>query len=156
MYHSISVTINGSEEHLDIPVNMTLLAMLREKVGLIGTKDGCQAGECGACTVLLDGEPVNSCMVLAAEVNGCEILTVEGLAQDGRLSQLQEAFSEHNAVQCGYCTSGMLISAYALLNRIPNPTEEQIKFAMVGNLCRCTGYGRIIEAIQTASKSRVK
>jgi carbon-monoxide dehydrogenase small subunit len=130
---------------------MTLLRMLREKLALTGTKNGCEAGECGACTVLVDGEPVNSCMMLAVEADGRQVLTVEGLASKGQLSPLQEAFMEHNAVQCGFCTPGMLLSAYALLRRNPQPTEGEIKEALVGNLCRCTGYVRIIRAVQTAA-----
>jgi carbon-monoxide dehydrogenase small subunit len=127
---------------------MTLLQMLREKLALTGTKNGCEAGECGACTVLLDGEPVNSCMMLAVESEGREVFTVEGLAPEGVLSPLQEAFVEHNAVQCGFCTPGMVMSATALLRRNPDPTEDEIKEALVGNLCRCTGYVRIIDAIR--------
>jgi carbon-monoxide dehydrogenase small subunit len=150
-YHSITVTVNGARERLDIPSNMTLLQMLREKLALTGTKNGCEAGECGACTVLVDGEPVNSCMMLAVEADGHKVLTVEGLAPEGRLSPLQHAFVEHNAVQCGFCTPGMLMSAHALLKRNPAPTEQEIKEALVGNLCRCTGYVRIVDAIQTAS-----
>lgn len=150
--HTITVTVNGTSERLEIPSNMTLLQMLRERLALTGTKNGCEAGECGACTVLLDGEPVNSCMVLAAETDGREVLTVEGLAGDGQLSPLQEAFVEHNAVQCGFCTPGMLVSATALLRRNPDPTEEEIKEALVGNLCRCTGYVRIVEAVRTAAR----
>jgi len=150
--HSITVTVNGLKEHLDVPSNMTLLEMLREKLVLTGTKNGCMAGECGACTVLMNGEPINSCMVLAVEADGAEIVTVEGLAHDDQLTPLQEAFAEHNAVQCGFCTPGMLISAHALLKRTPHPTEEEIKEAMVGNLCRCTGYLRVIQAIETAAE----
>jgi carbon-monoxide dehydrogenase small subunit len=150
-YHPITVTVNGAQERLDVPSNMTLLQMLREKLALTGTKNGCEAGECGACTVLVDGEPVNSCMMLAVEADGHEILTVEGLAPEGQLSPLQHAFVEHNAVQCGFCTPGMLMSAHALLKRNPHPTEQEIKEALVGNLCRCTGYFRIVDAIQTAS-----
>jgi len=150
--HTITVTVNGSQEHLMVPSNMTLLQMLREKMALTGTKNGCEAGECGACTVLVDGEPVNSCMMLAVEVDGRAVTTVEGLAHGGRLSPLQEAFAEHNAVQCGFCTPGVLISAHALLERNPHPTEEEIRAALVGNLCRCTGYLRIIQAVQTAAE----
>ena len=146
--HTITVTINGARERLIVPSNMTLLQMLRDKLALTGTKDGCEAGECGACTILVDGEPVNSCMVLAVEVDGRGVLTVEGLAPDGKLSPLQEAFIEHNAVQCGFCTPGMLISAHALLRRNPHPTREEVQEALVGNLCRCTGYVRIIDAIE--------
>ena len=148
--HTITVSVNGDLERLDVPSNMTLLQMLREKLALTGTKNGCEAGECGACTVLVDGEPVNSCMMLAVEVDGREITTVEGLAHDGQLHALQEAFIDHNAVQCGFCTPGMLISAHALLERNPDPTAEQIKEGLVGNLCRCTGYLRIIQAVKTA------
>lgn len=146
--HTIIVTVNGAQERLDVPSNMTLLQMLREKLALTGTKNGCEAGECGACTVLLDGEPVNSCMMLAVESEGREVFTVEGLALEGVLSPLQEAFVEHNAVQCGFCTPGMVMSATALLRRNPDPTEDEIKEALVGNLCRCTGYVRIIDAIR--------
>jgi carbon-monoxide dehydrogenase small subunit len=151
-YHAITVTVNGAREQLGVPSNMTLLQMLREKLALTGTKNGCEAGECGACTVLVDGEPVNSCMMLAVEVDGRQVTTVEGLAPRGALSPLQEAFVEHNAVQCGYCTPGMLMTATALLQRNPNPTEKEIKAALVGNLCRCTGYVRIIQAIQDAAR----
>jgi len=150
--HSITITVNGGRERLDVPSNMTLLQLLREKLAFTGTKNGCTAGECGACTILMNGEPVNSCMVLAVEADGAEIVTVEGLADDGQLTPMQEAFAEHNAVQCGFCTPGMLISTHALLKRNPHPTEEEIRLAMVGNLCRCTGYLRIIKAVQTASK----
>ncbi|MGC9334073.1 MAG: (2Fe-2S)-binding protein [Anaerolineae bacterium] len=149
--HSIVVTINGALEHVDVPSNMTLLQMLREKLALTGTKNGCEAGECGACTVLVNGEPVNSCMMLAVEADGQEILTIEGLAPEGDLSPLQQAFVEHNAVQCGFCTPGMLMSAHALLQRNPHPSEHDIREALLGNLCRCTGYVRIIDAIQDAA-----
>lgn len=149
--HTITLTVNGSKERVDVPSNMTLLQMLREKLALTGTKNGCEAGECGACTILLDGEPVNSCLVLAVEADGRELLTVEGLAPEGELSPLQQAFIDHNAVQCGYCTPGMLMTATALLRRNPQPSEDEIKEALVGNLCRCTGYVRIIAAIQDAA-----
>jgi carbon-monoxide dehydrogenase small subunit len=150
--HSITFTINGARERVDVPSNMTLLQMLRDKLALTGTKNGCEAGECGACTVLVDGEPVNSCMMLAVEVDGRGVLTVEGLAPEGELSPLQEAFIEHNAVQCGFCTPGMLISAHALLRRSPHPTEDEVKEALVGNLCRCTGYVRIVDAIEDVAQ----
>jgi len=143
--------INGSLEQVNVPANMTLLTMLREVVGLTGTKNGCTAGECGACTVLLDGEPTNSCMILAVECEGREIVTVEGLGEEGRLSILQESIIEQGGVQCGFCTPGMLISAKALLDRNPNPNDEQIRAALVGNLCRCTGYVRIINAVHQAA-----
>ena len=151
-HQTITVTVNGATERLDVQTNLTLLQMLREKLALTGTKNGCEAGECGACTVLVDGEPVNSCLVLAVEVDGREVLTVEGLAPEGQLSPLQKAFVEHNAVQCGFCTPGMLMSAHALLKRNLDPTEEQIKQALVGNLCRCTGYVRIIRAIKSVAE----
>jgi carbon-monoxide dehydrogenase small subunit len=150
--HSITVTINGANELLDVPSHMTLLRMLREKLALTGTKNGCEAGECGACTVLLDGEPVNSCMVLAVECDGREVTTVEGLGQDDALTNLQEAFVQLNAIQCGFCTPGVLMSAHALLRRNPHPTEEEVREAMVGNLCRCTGYLRINKAIMAAAE----
>jgi carbon-monoxide dehydrogenase small subunit len=134
---------------------MTLLQMLREKLALTGTKNGCAAGECGACTVLLNGEPVNSCMVLAVECDGSHIITVEGLAHDGQLDPVQEAIIEAGGVQCGFCTPGVLISARALLDRKPDPTEYDIRDALVGNLCRCTGYFRIIEGVKKAAKLKI-
>ena len=152
--HVVTLMVNGSKERLDIPSNMTLLQVLREKLALTGTKNGCEAGECGACTVLLDGEPVNSCMVLAVEADGRAVITVEGLAPEGDLSPLQQAFVTHNAVQCGFCTPGMLITATALLERNPQPTEAEIRQALVGNLCRCTGYVRIVDAIQAVSEGK--
>lgn len=153
--HTITVTINGVKEYLDVPSQLTLLEMLRTKLALTGTKNGCAAGECGACTVLLNGEPVNSCMVLAAEADGTEIITVEGLAHDGRFDVVQQAFVDEGAVQCGFCTPGMLISARALLNRNPDPSEDEIREALVGNLCRCTGYTRIVRAVQKAAHADV-
>lgn len=151
-YHRISITVNGSEELLEVPSNMTLLQMLREKLSLTGTKNGCAAGECGACTVILNGEPVNSCMVLAVECQGAEVLTVEGLAKDGLLAPIQQAIIEYGGVQCGFCTPGVLMSAHALLNRNPHPTESEIREALVGNLCRCTGYLSIVAAVKEAGK----
>jgi carbon-monoxide dehydrogenase small subunit len=151
-YHNISVTINGELEEVIVPGNMTLMKMLREKLALTGTKNGCSAGECGACTVLLDGEPVNSCMVLAVECEGANILTIEGLSGDNQLNPIQEAIIDEGGVQCGFCTPGILISARALLDRNPNPTDDEIKEAIVGNLCRCTGYVRIIESVKKAAK----
>jgi aerobic-type carbon monoxide dehydrogenase small subunit (CoxS/CutS family) len=151
--HSITVTVNGAKEQLSVPGHMTLLEMLRRELALTGTKDGCSAGECGACTVLLDGEPVNACMVLAVEADGAEVLTVEGLARGDRLDPLQQAFMDEGGVQCGFCTPGMLISARALLTRTTRPTEEQIREALAGNLCRCTGYTCIVRAVYKASRS---
>ena len=151
--HSINVTVNGAREYMGVPSNMTLLQMLRERLALTGTKNGCEAGECGACTVLMNGEPVNSCLVLAAEADGAEIVTVEGLAHDDQLDVVQQSFIEEGAVQCGFCTPGVLISARALLDRNPSPTEEEIREALVGNLCRCTGYTRIVRAVQQAARN---
>lgn len=152
--HKINITINGSREEVVVPSNMTLMRMLRESLSLTGTKNGCSAGECGACTVILDGEPVNSCMVLAAECDGAIVQTVEGLAQDGRLAPIQEALIQEGGVQCGFCTPGVLISSMALLERNPNPEEFEIREALVGNLCRCTGYVRIIESVKKAAKKQ--
>lgn len=147
-FHKITLTVNGETEVVNVPSHMTLLKMLREELALTGTKNGCAAGECGACTVMMNGEPVNSCMVLAVECDGAEITTVEGLANDGQLDPVQEAIIEAGGVQCGFCTPGVLISARALLNRNPHPTEPDIREALVGNLCRCTGYVRIIEGVK--------
>ncbi|MEW5868485.1 MAG: (2Fe-2S)-binding protein [Chloroflexota bacterium] len=149
--HRITLTINGGYEQVDVPSNMTLLQMLREKLAMTGTKNGCAAGECGACTVLLNGEPVNSCMVLAVECEGANVVTVEGLAKDGVLDPIQDALVEHGGVQCGFCTPGMLISIKGLLNRNPQPSDDDIREALVGNLCRCTGYLSIIEAVKDAA-----
>jgi carbon-monoxide dehydrogenase small subunit len=151
--HEITLIVNGQKEELLVPSNMTLLHALREVLGFTGTKNGCEAGECGACTVLVDGEPVNSCLALAVELDGREITTVEGLALNGKLTPLQEKFTELNAVQCGYCTPGVLMAATALLRRNPQPTQEDIQKALVGNLCRCTGYQRIIDAIMEVSRN---
>lgn len=151
-YHKINLTVNGEFEQVDVPSNMTLLGMLREKLALTGTKNGCAAGECGACTVLMNNEPVNSCMVLAVECDGSEITTVEGLAGDEQLDPVQEALIEVGGVQCGFCTPGILIAARALLDRKPAPSDAEIRSALVGNLCRCTGYLRIIEGIEQAAR----
>jgi carbon-monoxide dehydrogenase small subunit len=151
-FHRITLTINGEVEQVDVPSNMTLLTMLREKLAFTGTKNGCNAGECGACTVIMNGEPVNSCMVLAAECDGATVTTVEGLAKDGVLDPIQEAIINKGGVQCGFCTPGILISSRALLNRNSDPTDEDIREAMVGNLCRCTGYIRIIDAVKDAAQ----
>jgi carbon-monoxide dehydrogenase small subunit len=150
--HRISLVINGSPEQVDVPSNLTLLQLLREKIALTGTKNGCMAGECGACTVILSGEPVNSCMVLAVECDGAQVLTVEGLAKDGVLDPVQEAIIRQGGVQCGFCTPGILISARALLDRNPDPSEADIREALVGNLCRCTGYLSIIDAVREAAQ----
>ncbi len=149
--HTITLTVNGEYEQVDVSANLTLLQLLREKLSLTGTKNGCSAGECGACTVLLNGEPVNSCMVLAVECEGASVITIEGLAKDGVLDPVQEAIINQGGVQCGFCTPGILISARGLLNRNSDPSEDEIREALVGNLCRCTGYLRIIEAVQEAA-----
>ncbi len=145
----ISLNINGQQKTLQVGASDTLLRALRSD-GYFGVKHGCETGECGACAVLLDGEPVNSCLVLAVEADGADIVTVEGLAQDGRLDRLQRTFVQLTGVQCGFCTPGMLISARALLDRNPHPTTAQIQDALRGNLCRCTGYARIVEAVKEA------
>ncbi len=144
---TITATINGRARTLTLPVHLTLLDLLRDHLGLTGTKCGCEIGECGACTVLLDGEPVNSCLVLAPQIDGHEITTVEGLAQNGKLHRLQESFLDYDAVHCGFCTPGMLVSAKALLDWNPRPSETEIRTAISGNLCRCTGYQQIVDAI---------
>ncbi|MFQ5578743.1 MAG: (2Fe-2S)-binding protein [Anaerolineae bacterium] len=151
-FHTLTLTVNGEPERVTVPSHMTLLQMLRETLALTGVKNGCAAGECGACTVLLNGEPVNSCLVLAVECDGASITTVEGLAHDGRLDPVQAALMEAGGVQCGFCTPGVLISARALLNRTPHPTDFEIRDALTGNLCRCTGYTRIIEGVKQAAK----
>jgi aerobic carbon-monoxide dehydrogenase small subunit len=148
----ISFMLNGKARQLDVAPNMTLLYLLREEIGLTGTKRGCDVGECGACTVLLDGRAVNSCLVLAPQVAGREVVTVEGLAPLGTLRPLQEAFLDHGAVQCGFCTPGMLMSAKDLLDHTAEPSETQIREAIAGNLCRCTGYQQIVEAIEDAAR----
>lgn len=150
--HRINLTVNGELEQVDVPGNITLLEMLRESLAFTGTKNGCAAGECGACTVMMNGEPVNSCLVLAVECDGAEIITVEGLAQDAQLDAVQTAIIDAGGVQCGFCTPGILISSRALIDRNPNPSEDEIKAALVGNLCRCTGYVRIVEGVKEAAK----
>ncbi|WP_455382722.1 (2Fe-2S)-binding protein [Salinispira pacifica] len=144
----ITVKINGSQYVREVEENRTLLHFLREEIGMTGTKEGCGAGECGACTVFLNGQTVNSCMVLAVEADGCEVETIEGEAKEGRLSDIQEAFHRHHAVQCGYCTAGMVMSVKELIRRNPKPSVEEIKNGIEGNFCRCTGYQQIIEAVQ--------
>ncbi|MFH1452656.1 MAG: (2Fe-2S)-binding protein [Armatimonadota bacterium] len=146
---TITFTINGKKETKQISDNsMTLLKFLREVLYLTGTKEGCGEGECGACTVIVNGKAVNSCLMLAVEADGADIITVEGLPKDGELDPLQKKFIEHNAIQCGFCTPGMLMSAKALLMKNPEASDEDIKEAIAGNLCRCTGYKQIIEAIR--------
>ena len=148
---TISVTINGQAYRREVAGHRTLLHFLREDVGLTGSKEGCGAGECGACTVLLDGLAVNACMVLAVEVDGRRVETIEGEAKDGALSTIQEAFNRHHAVQCGFCTGGMIMSVRELLARNPKPAVDEIKEGIEGNFCRCTGYQQIIEAVLDVS-----
>ena len=145
--------VNGRTEELAIPPNRTLLEVLRDELYLTGTKEGCGTGNCGACTVILDGHPVLACLTLALEAEGSEVLTIEGLGANGELHPLQQAFIEHGAVQCGFCTPGFILAAKALLERNPNPTTDEIRQALSGNLCRCTGYVRIIEAVAAAART---
>lgn len=152
MKRQIEVTVNGDIYQVEVPVHRTLLDFLRQDLELMGTRSGCETGDCGVCTVLLDGKAVTACLVLAVETDGSEVLTVEGLAQNGELHPLQEAFIEHGSVQCGYCTPGMLLSAKALLDEIPRPTEDEIKEGLAGNLCRCTGYYSIVKAVMAAAE----
>jgi carbon-monoxide dehydrogenase small subunit len=149
--HLITLKVNGELHTLAVPVFKTLLEVLREDLNLTGTKHGCELGECGACTVLVDGEPVLSCLVLPIELQGREILTIEGLMERGRPHPLQQAFAEMGAAQCGYCTPGVVLSAKALLDRNPTPTRQEIAEALSGNLCRCTGYLQILEAVERAA-----
>ena len=150
----IFLKVNGETYRMSVPDNRTLLQTIRDDLGLTGTKEGCGVGQCGACTVLVDGRPVNSCLALAVEMDGREITTVEGLAKDGVLDSLQQAFIEEGAVQCGFCTPGMLMSAQGLLNKNPSPTEDDIRKAIQGNLCRCTGYDPIVRAVKKSSGKR--
>ena len=152
MRELITLRVNGERHELAVQPHHTLLEVLREDLGLIGTKHGCELGECGACTVLLDGQPVLSCLALPLEVQQCEITTIEGLERNGVLHPLQETFAELGAAQCGYCTPGMLLSGAALLKAHPQPTLEQTKEALAGNLCRCTGYTKIYEAVEAAAR----
>jgi carbon-monoxide dehydrogenase small subunit len=149
----IVLNVNGEEHDIYISPNRTLLEVLREELELTGTKESCGEGVCGSCTVLCNGFPIRSCLTLAAEVQGTEITTVEGLRmEDGQLDLLQQSFIEHGAVQCGFCTPGMLMSAKAFLNRNPNPNEKDIRKGISGNICRCTGYAKIVDAIMDAAK----
>lgn len=144
--------VNGIGYEEMIESNMTLLELLRDRLGLTGTKQGCSAsGNCGACTVLVEGKPILSCLTLAASVKGQSILTIEGLAEGGKLHPVQQAFVEHGAIQCGFCTPGMVLSARALLDENPNPTREEVKKGLAGNLCRCTGYVKIVDAVMAAA-----
>ncbi len=149
----ITLKVNGESYRLDAEVKRTLLDVLREDLALTGTKKGCGAGECGACTVLMDGKPVNSCLVLAVDASGREITTIEGVGGIEGLTPIQEALVDHGAIQCGYCTPGVVMTAKALLDSNPHPTEAEVREGLSGNLCRCTGYVKIVEAIMAVSRS---
>lgn len=150
MRQDVEVTINGTRHRVNVESRTTLAELLRLELGFTGTKEGCNDGMCGACTVLIDGLAVRSCLVLAVQARGRSITTIEGLAQDGELHPLQESFLDHGAVQCGYCSPGMILSAKALLDSNPKPSEAEVREAIAGNLCRCTGYVKIVEAILAA------
>ena len=150
----VTVNVNGSEYSKVVKANTLLVNFLREELDLIGTKKGCELGDCGCCTVMLDGKAVNSCLVLAVEVDGREVTTIEGVSNGEELDIVQEKFIEHAAYQCGFCTSGMIVSSRALLNENPSPTEHQVREAIAGNLCRCTGYVNIVEAVLDAAEKK--
>lgn len=149
----IHLTVNNQPYRLSVLPWRTLLEVIREDLGLTGTKEGCGLGECGACTVIMDGKAVNSCLALAAEADGSQITTIEGLADGDKLHPLQQAFVDHGGLQCGFCTPGMILSAKALLDKNPTPTDNEIKQGIAGNLCRCTGYAKIIESIKAAAEN---
>jgi carbon-monoxide dehydrogenase small subunit len=151
MQKRIQITLNGKKVDLEVPAHRLLLDLLRDEIGLTGTKEGCGTGDCGACTVLLNGKPVNSCLIFSGELDGAEIVTIEGLKIGPELHPVQRAFIQDGGVQCGYCTPGMLMMSKALLDENPDPSEEEIRFALSGNLCRCTGYAKIVRAVQDAA-----
>lgn len=148
----ITLTVNDKQYEFAVEHHKTLMHVLRENLHLTGTKEGCGIGECGSCTVILNGRPVNSCLVLAVQADGSTVLTIEGVADGEEIHPIQQAFVEHGAVQCGFCTPGMILSAKGLLDHIPHPSEGEIREAISGNLCRCTGYQKIVEAIQAAAQ----
>ncbi len=152
MGYRVHVTVNGTPREAEVEARLLLVYFIREVLGLTGTHIGCDTTNCGACTVLLDGRPVKSCTVFAVQADGRDLMTVEGLARDGELHPIQEGFHERHGLQCGFCTPGMMMTAYALLQRTPAPTEEEIRWAISGNLCRCTGYVNIVEAIRYAAE----
>jgi len=152
MMKKVEVLLNGRKTYLEVPSHRILLDLLRDEIGLTGTKEGCGTGDCGACTVFLNGKPVNSCLILSGEIDGAELVTIEGLKIGPDLHPVQKAFIEDGGVQCGYCTSGMLMMVKSLLDENLNPTEEEIRFALSGNLCRCTGYAKIVQAVQDAAR----
>ena len=153
MTQRLSLKVNGEPHEFDVPDHRTLFQLIREDLDLIGTKDACRQGVCGSCTVLMDGVPIRSCLALAVRCRGKHVTTVEGLSADGKISHLQQAFIDAGAVQCGYCTPGMLMMATALLAENPAPTETEVREALIGNLCRCTGYARIVRAVMAAAQS---
>ena len=153
-YHNITLIINQKPYTLDVQSHHTLLEVLRDQLNITGPKECCGVGECGACTILLDGKAVNTCLILAVEADGSEIITIEGLGGPNSLSPMQKAFVDAGAVQCGFCTPGMIMAAQYLINTNPNPTEEDVRVALAGNLCRCTGYSRIFEAVLSVSKQQ--
>ncbi|MBI3241496.1 MAG: (2Fe-2S)-binding protein [Chloroflexi bacterium] len=150
--HHIHVTVNGTLHHADVESRLLLVHLLRENLNLTGTHIGCDSSSCGACTVMLNGRNVKSCTVLAVQADGGEVMTVEGLAQNGALHPIQEGFHQEHGLQCGFCTPGMMLSSVALLKKNPNPTEDEIRWGLSGNLCRCTGYNNIVKAVQYAAK----
>ena len=152
----IQLTVNGQQHELAVEPNTTLVDLLRYQLGLTGTKKGCEMGDCGSCTVILDGKPVNSCLVLAMQAAGRQVVTIEGLEDENGLHPLQDAFVEKGAIQCGFCSSGMILSGKVLLDKDPDPDEAAIRGAISGNLCRCTGYQKIIEAVKSVGSAKVK
>jgi carbon-monoxide dehydrogenase small subunit len=153
MKRLIALTVNGVHHELAVMPNKTLSQLLRQDLNLLGTKEGCGIGDCGACTVIMNGRTVNSCLVLAAQADGSDITTIEGISEGEELHPVQQAFVEHGSVQCGFCTPGMVLSAKNLLDRNTDPSEEEVRVALAGNLCRCTGYQKIVEAVMAASKA---
>lgn len=152
MKKKIELKVNGEWIELEVEARRTLLQVIREDLSLTGTKAGCEKGECGSCTVIMNGLPVNSCLILAVDAEGSEIVTIEGISKDGKLHPLQKQFIEQGAIQCGFCTPGMIVTAKALLDRNPNPTENEVRKAIAGNFCRCTGYDRIVKSVLAVRK----